>query len=105
MTVSPLSGFFGPQAVITVVRGVVVIVDTKQKAAPKRRLLSSDSVEIGSGNHVIRVAAIMIIAVDLGLAGPQAVSSVDRRGALHHRDKNKGRIRRCRLYGSDFIRF
>jgi hypothetical protein len=38
MTISPLLGFFGPQAVITVVRGVVVIVDTNKKAAPKRRL-------------------------------------------------------------------
>jgi hypothetical protein len=39
MTVSPLPGFFGPQAVITVVRGVVVIVDTNNKAAPVRRII------------------------------------------------------------------
>ena len=32
---------------------------------------------------------IMIIAVDLGLAGPQAVSVVHRRDALHHREKKK----------------
>jgi hypothetical protein len=38
MTVSPLPGFFGLLAVITVVRGVVVIVDTNKKAAPKRCL-------------------------------------------------------------------
>jgi hypothetical protein len=63
MTVSPLSGFFGPQAVNTVVRGVVVIVDTNKKRKLELHLL---------------------IAVDLGLVGPQAVSVVNRRDALHH---------------------
>ena len=48
---------------------------------------------------------IMITAVDLGLAGPQAVSVVHRRDALHHREKEKGRTRRCRLYDSVFIGF
>ena len=32
---------------------------------------------------------IMIIAVDLGLVGPQAVSGAHRRNALHHREKKK----------------
>jgi len=31
----------------------------------------------------------MIIAVDLGLVGPQAVSVVNRRDTLHHRDKKR----------------
>jgi len=38
MTVSPLPGLVGHQAVITVVRGVVVIVETNKKAAPERSL-------------------------------------------------------------------
>jgi hypothetical protein len=61
--------------------------------------------ENGSGNHILYLAAIMIIFVVLGLVGPQAASSMDRRDALHQRDKEKGRTRRCSLYGSDFIRF
>jgi hypothetical protein len=61
--------------------------------------------ESGYGNNILHRATIMIFSVDPGLAGPQAVSSVGRRNALHHRDKNKGHIRRCSLYGSVFIRF
>jgi hypothetical protein len=42
MTLSPFPGFFGPQAVITVVRGDVVSVETKKKAA------SEENCPIGS---------------------------------------------------------
>jgi hypothetical protein len=49
----------------------------------------TDSIEIGSGNHILWLTTLKIIAVDPGLAGPQAVSSVDRKNALQHRDKTK----------------
>jgi hypothetical protein len=54
------------------------------KGSPKGSLLNL--FEIGDGNHVVRFAAIKIV-VDLGLVGPQAVSTVHRRDEIIETNK------------------